>query len=278
MRSLFVSAAAAAMGLGLCVAALPVAVGAVAAAATAPEVAAVAPAAGLACGFGGMDFSPLQKSGWYISSSDWALFNYYWQPCGILRQTAGRGVPSACLPAASSSPDWAAVGLCRFQQFDFTAVSMADWSASGQVQWSDLDAQASKEHLLPSNSKGALLRFQSATANCSSAPGAPTQPFTASLAFVCDEAGLYDLHGPLDIPDESTCDVKFNMLTHLACAKGEQLTSAPAAAAAAVAEEAAPAEKHLSQSSEEEQPAPAPVKPRQRRHHHSHGKSGASGY
>jgi hypothetical protein len=191
----------------------------------------------LSCSYGNLDFSPLTAGGGYISSSDYALFNYYFQPCGSLARSTGEGVPAACMPQSGSGsgssidPNWAATTLCRTQNFD-TGVSMADWSAAGHVTWSALEGNDDSDG--HEGTGGALLSFQSALANCTGDdPAAPAQVFTASVAFVCDTSGAYRLHGPLDLMDYGACDVKLSMRTWLACEPGTAIATPPAATAAA---------------------------------------------
>jgi hypothetical protein len=195
----------------------------------------------LSCSYGNLDFTPLTAGGGYISSSDYALFNYYFQPCGTLAHSTLEGVPAACLPQSGSGsgsidPNWASTTLCRTQNFD-TGVSMADWSAAGHVTWSALEGNDESDG--HEGTGGALLSFQSALANCTGDdPTAPAQVFTASVAFVCDTSGAYRLHGPLDLMDYGACDVKLSMRTWLACEPGTAIRATPPAADADATTEA----------------------------------------
>jgi hypothetical protein len=131
--------------------------------------------------------------------------NYYWQPCGVLDSNA----PSQCQGYA-----FAHSGACRIQMFTQEVVSIGDWSAEGQVRWRSIVPGDVEQ--FPTRT-GAVVEFQSLLSNCTSASGA-LEPFSTSIALVCDEDGLYDLHGPLDFEVDVPCAYKMSMLTKLACA------------------------------------------------------------
>ena len=191
-------------------------------------------AAAIACGVGSLDFSEL--SSLQISGTDWAALNFYWHPCGALGPLA----PTLCTPA--TNPSFATSSMCIVNKFAFTSASLGDWSLQGQPTWSILESTQTQAqtHKAKKHSKairsitqsrtaaaaatGAVLSFSSSLANCTASAGASPSFYSTSITFLCDSAGLYPLHGPLDLDLDNAgpCAWGFSMRTILACSPAQR--------------------------------------------------------
>lgn len=168
-----------------------------------------------------LDFSSLSSS--FISSTDWANYNFYWHPCGALELDAE--VPALC--KSVTAPQFASSSFCQIQQFTAVSTDLGDWSSEGLVTWSLLnrDTPESEERgsIQSLANTGAALSMRSALANC------PVElrmgelkldtmsAYTVTIQLTCDETGQYPLHGPLAPLNEGPCNFSFKMLTKLAC-------------------------------------------------------------
>lgn len=175
----------------------------------------------LCCCACSLDFSPLSSS--FISSTDWADYNFYWHPCGTLEADAE--VPALC--KSVTAPQFASSSFCQLQQFTRVSTDLGDWSAEGLVTWRLLnrDTEASEENgaIQSLANTGAALSMRSALSNCpvelrmGELELSTTAAYTVTIQLTCDEQGLYPLHGPLAPLNEGPCNFAFRMMTKLAC-------------------------------------------------------------
>jgi len=162
----------------------------------------------LPCGIGGLDFSSLSGAG--ISTSDWALYNFYIQICAPLQMTPNFGPLKRGL-CSTAQDGWENASVCRVNQFEDTSVSMGRWDENGEVTWSIIGEGEREDGLA-----GASLSLNSGVYNCTDDAGASSQPFSLTLSFLCDPS--YPTPGPIDIDQDSDpCHYDMSMRTVLAC-------------------------------------------------------------
>jgi hypothetical protein len=124
-------------------------------------------------------------------------------------------------------------------KFAFTSASLGDWSVQGQPTWSILEAKpqeakksrsvrrikqstAAAAAAATAAPTGAVVSFSSSLANCTASAGSAPSFYSTSITFVCDSAGFYPLHGPLDLENSGPCAWEFQMKTILACSPAQR--------------------------------------------------------